>query len=321
MRCCGGYWKSGNAERHPAVFYEDPQHSGWRENYVYRLPSGQVVAIYEDVTARRRYEERLSMYRLLVSAARDIMCFVRADDGVIVEANSAAERALGYSRAELLGLDIYQLRATAGGPLSADLMKAATAKGVLFETELRRKDGSVFPVEISARGTTVVDGEEVYLWVVRDISERRQAELEREGLLRDLRFQSEQLSAQSEQLQAQRDMLVRQVELRAVLGAIDELIHSTLDAKEMLERTVSEAVRAMGIDAAVIEPAKTTPGLCVTWRGCPATTWAGPCPVSRSWRARSRAPVSRWSSTTPNITSSSPRSPVGTASDRFWPSR
>lgn len=61
-------WKSGVAEHFPLSFYKDGHISGWRENYVYKLPSGEVVAIYDDVTARKQAEGqviRLAHYDVL----------------------------------------------------------------------------------------------------------------------------------------------------------------------------------------------------------------------------------------------------------------
>ena len=51
-------WQSGAAEQFPASFYQDGRISGWYENYVFRLRCGHVVAIFNDVTERKREEER-----------------------------------------------------------------------------------------------------------------------------------------------------------------------------------------------------------------------------------------------------------------------
>ena len=169
-------WRTGRAEHHPISLYRDQHLSSWRENYVYRLPSGLLVAVYDDVTERKLAEETLSKYRLLAAQARDIMLFLRAADGAIVEANAAAEAAYGYSREELLCLHIDALRPAGEGRTIDRRIKAAGKAGVLFETEHRRKDGSVFPVEVSVRGAAPVGGEGVILSVVRDVSERKRAE-------------------------------------------------------------------------------------------------------------------------------------------------
>jgi len=52
-------WRTGEPERHPQSIYKDERIAGWRENYIYRLPSGEIVAIYDDVTERRQEEESL----------------------------------------------------------------------------------------------------------------------------------------------------------------------------------------------------------------------------------------------------------------------
>ncbi|MEW6546381.1 MAG: hypothetical protein AB1446_05620 [Bacillota bacterium] len=49
-------WKTGKPERHPVALYRDARLEGWRENYVYKLPSGEIVAVYDDVTERRKME-------------------------------------------------------------------------------------------------------------------------------------------------------------------------------------------------------------------------------------------------------------------------
>ncbi|MCL5995255.1 MAG: PAS domain-containing protein, partial [Chloroflexi bacterium] len=50
-------------------------------------------------------------FQFILEHARDIVLFVRADDGRIVEANPAAQTAYGYTYDELLALHITDLRA------------------------------------------------------------------------------------------------------------------------------------------------------------------------------------------------------------------
>jgi len=52
-------WKTGRPTHHPVTFYKDERISGWRENYVYKLPSEEIVAVYDDVTKRKRAEQAL----------------------------------------------------------------------------------------------------------------------------------------------------------------------------------------------------------------------------------------------------------------------
>ncbi|MDP2679083.1 MAG: diguanylate cyclase [Rhodoferax sp.] len=52
-------WTSGVAEHFPVSFYQDDRITGWRENYVYKLPNGEIAAIYNDLTKEKQAEEQL----------------------------------------------------------------------------------------------------------------------------------------------------------------------------------------------------------------------------------------------------------------------
>ena len=56
-------------------------------------------------------------------------------------------------------------------------MRVAGSEGVLFETEHHRRDGTAFPVEVSSRGTSMVGGQGVFVSVIRDVTERKLAEV------------------------------------------------------------------------------------------------------------------------------------------------
>lgn len=49
-------YRTGNPEHMPASLYKDHRIVGWRENYVYRLPSGEIAAVYNDETVRKKAE-------------------------------------------------------------------------------------------------------------------------------------------------------------------------------------------------------------------------------------------------------------------------
>ena len=129
------------------------------------------------MTDRKRANEALRRYELLAGHGRDIILFLRRDDGCILEANLAATKAYGYTRDELLSMTIRQLRAPQTLGQLADQMAEADAHGVLLETVHRRKDGSTFPVEISSRGETLNEIRTI-ISVVRDITERKKVEEE-----------------------------------------------------------------------------------------------------------------------------------------------
>ncbi|MCE5201843.1 MAG: PAS domain S-box protein, partial [Synergistaceae bacterium] len=146
---------------HVSVFHSDSQEGI------------QIIAVVEDITDRKRAEESLRRFELIAEHSRDIVLFMRCDNGRLIEVNAAAENAYGYSREELLALSIHALRAAETQALTVSQMAEADVHGILFETIHRRKDGSTFPVEVSSQGATV-DGVRMLISVVRDITERKE---------------------------------------------------------------------------------------------------------------------------------------------------
>ncbi|MEO7912339.1 MAG: PAS domain S-box protein, partial [Roseiflexaceae bacterium] len=140
-----------------------------------------------DITERKQAEVALARYQLLSEHARDIILFL-THDGRIIEANQAALVAYGYTRDELLARSIYDLRpADMHREVDARLAQVSDA-GILYETIHCRKDARLFPVEVGSRGA-MIEGERVIMSIIRDITDRKQAEAalaEREAYFRAL---------------------------------------------------------------------------------------------------------------------------------------
>ena len=132
------------------------------------------IAAVRDITARKRAEEALGRFELLATNSRDIILFMDRG-GRIIEANEAAERGYGYTHDELLELTIADLRAAQAQAEIASQMTEADERGILFESLHRRKDDSVFAVEVSSRGATV-GGRRTLVSIIRDTTERKRAE-------------------------------------------------------------------------------------------------------------------------------------------------
>jgi diguanylate cyclase (GGDEF)-like protein/PAS domain S-box-containing protein len=52
-------WKTGAQKHHPVSLYQDNHISHWVENNIYMLASGEIVAVYDDVTERKRMEDEI----------------------------------------------------------------------------------------------------------------------------------------------------------------------------------------------------------------------------------------------------------------------
>ena len=111
------------------------------------------------------------------------------ESGRITDANDRAISAYGYSRDELLRLSIPDLRAPGARPEFRSQYSRVSETGCLFETLHRRKDGSVFPVEVGAR-LLATEERKSYQTVIRDISERKRVEQELKLTTRALRVLS-----------------------------------------------------------------------------------------------------------------------------------
>jgi two-component system CheB/CheR fusion protein len=171
----------------------------------------------------------------LAQNARDIVLFI-GQDGRIVEANDAALSAYGYSRGELLERTVFDLRDPATAPLTLDQMAAADAQGITFETVHRRRDGSVFPVEVSSRGMDFT-GERLLLSIVRDISDRKRAE---EALREADHRKDEFLATLAHELRNPLAPIRNAVQILRKKGGADS---GLLFARDIIDRQVQQLAR------------------------------------------------------------------------------
>jgi PAS domain S-box-containing protein len=128
-----------------------------------------------DVTERKKAEEGRRRYELLASHGRDIILFADSENGRILDANAAAVAAYGYSTEELCALTLADLCVTGAMASAVSQTAEINGRGLLFESLHRRKDRSVFPVEIGLGGT-VYNGRQTMIAVIRDISARKATE-------------------------------------------------------------------------------------------------------------------------------------------------
>jgi len=134
--------------------------------------AGFIGSIY-DIQEQKEAEINLKRYRKIIDSARDIIILMEPD-GWIIEANKSAVEAYGYSMEELCGMNIRQLRENESN--DEEEIGKAGREGLFFESSHRRKDYSIFQVEVR---TQIIrnGGKQILFSIARDITERKRAEL------------------------------------------------------------------------------------------------------------------------------------------------
>ena len=130
-----------------------------------KATAGKIYASGIDITRKIEYEEALTVQTLVLESISEgvIIC---NDKGVIVFANSAAEKLYGFDQEGLLGQTIYQLSGNKFHDVLNELEKSQVWKG---EFENSRMDGTHF---MSSCRVTPLDlhGKRHFVCVQRDIS-------------------------------------------------------------------------------------------------------------------------------------------------------
>ncbi|MBV8507175.1 MAG: PAS domain S-box protein, partial [Alphaproteobacteria bacterium] len=130
-----------------------------------------------------------SLYRAIVDTAVDAIVTIDRN-GAILSVNRATERLFGYGAAELIGRNVNILMpepyAGEHDGYLANYLRTGQKKiiGIGREVVGRRKDGFVFPMDLSV-GEARDGGEPIFVGIIRDITDRKAAQLaQRESELR-----------------------------------------------------------------------------------------------------------------------------------------
>jgi len=149
-------------------------------------PDGTVIRTYganQDITERKEMEDALreseEKFRGIFDTINDGIHIHEIEPdgkpGKFIEVNDVACRMLQYTREELLKsgpLDFVSRDHSR--PLPEITTNLSTIGYSLFETEHRRKDGTLVPVEINAHVSSI-SGKKVVVAIIRDITERKKA--------------------------------------------------------------------------------------------------------------------------------------------------
>jgi len=186
-----------------------------------------LYSIIHDITQRKEAEALLELLKHSIDTAPDGAYWMDTE-GRFVYANETAWKMLGYSQAELLQMRVFDVNPRVTPERWAEVWRTIREKGAYTsESVHRRKDGTLFPVEISS--AYVKFGDEEYCnGFAHDISERKQAE-------RVIGEQKDKLLAQNEELLAQNEELTQQgravAEMEASLREMNRELEARVQAR------------------------------------------------------------------------------------------
>ncbi|NUN63923.1 PAS domain S-box protein [Pseudanabaena biceps] len=141
--------------------------------------ASQMAGIMIDISDRKQIEialekELIFNATLLTSSFDGVM--ILDGEGKLIKANQSFAAMLGYSDSEILDLSIYDIDIKwTREELDRGIQEFKSKKRVLFETQHRRKDGSICEVEISANSVDW-DGDVIQFCICRDITQRKLTE-------------------------------------------------------------------------------------------------------------------------------------------------
>jgi len=194
----------------------------WVRSWSRLVRSGERIAgvrgALVDITDRREAEAALreseARYQQLFENAND-MLYTFDPDGRFTSVNSAVEQVTGYSRQELLGMNILQLTAPETRDFARSMIQRKLAgMHTTYEVPLVTKDGRRIPVEVSSRAL-MHEGRPVEIQgIARDLTERRR----------------------SDRLAAERNQLANEVRVASALARAGRELMSCRSASALLER-------------------------------------------------------------------------------------
>lgn len=168
-------YRNGKMENFVFQFINKKKELNWRDNDIFKLSSGEVISIYDDVSPLKKKERELmnseARYKNLADATNEAIFFL--EDAHCVDANKTAIRMFGYSLEEMKGMFALSIidesyHEETINNLKNNFTKPYTSMGV-------HKDGRRFPIRIHGR-TFIYNGKQTRITTMLDISAEKEKE-------------------------------------------------------------------------------------------------------------------------------------------------
>jgi PAS domain S-box-containing protein len=141
----------------------------------------------EDITERKQVENQLRLLAYAIQGISECVSITDMEDNVIF-VNDAFLKTYGYEENEIIGKPVSMVRSSQNNlDNTANILQNTISGGWRGELWNRRKDGTDFTIHLSSSIVRDDHGSPIALvGVANDITQRKQAELEREKLIREL---------------------------------------------------------------------------------------------------------------------------------------
>jgi PAS domain S-box-containing protein len=231
-------WRTGRSEHHPTSLYNDNRLTFWAENYVYKLPSGEIVAVFDNVTERKQAEAKVQESEALLKTQ-----FENSPDLIMVLDREYRYLSINkilfgpYTVEELIGQDAIQ-------PLPPHIRELVKSKiDQCFTTGMLQE----FEHEVGAGGwvrarVVLLPSADVISQVMiisTDITERKRAE---EELKKHRNHLEELVQERTRELTRTNEQLEQEIIERK---HVEQELHKAREAAETANRAKSEFLANM----------------------------------------------------------------------------
>jgi PAS domain S-box-containing protein len=199
------------------------------------ISEGILVDITRRKDAERELIDRESEYRTVLRTAMDGFGIISLN-GRFLDVNDALCRLTGYTRDELLNLTIADIEAKETAEDVVQHSQKIIRKGEdRFETQYRRKDGSIIDIEVSVVASDRHGGQ--FITFHNDITERKR---DREALVSARNELEQKVLERTSELKRTNEELLTEIDER---NKAEKLVVQSLHEKEMLLREVHHRVK------------------------------------------------------------------------------
>lgn len=211
--------ESGEPIYIPRCHYDDGVRNLWMNCYTYKLSSGNIVVIINDISVEEYFKNELSQQKKQLNQIVDLAAdafFLVSLDGTILQINQSAAQMTGYGREEMIGRPLSFLSSEeeleSGMPI---IPPPLCGQSIMKERTWKTKKGEEINVEL--HGSTMPDGNHHIF--VRDITERNRNQIAL--------------------LQSQFDLKKKQKEIEETNIALRVLIKKAEEEKEELKERLT----------------------------------------------------------------------------------